>query len=208
MAPVLRRASRVQAAWDHGSAAAGAFAPSPRPGARLPGTIEVRPLGVTVVDLSCVAIDLPPDVNLVLGQAHFIKTVEDLHETLALSSGSLRFGVAFCEASGARLLRRSGNDDSLVDLATRYATDLGAGHCFVVVLREGYPVSVLNQLKLVPEVCRIYCATANPVEVVVAQTAQGRGILGVIDGESPVGVETDDDVVERKRLLRDLGYKL
>lgn len=160
------------------------------------------------MDLQTVAIEKPDDANVVLGQAHFIKSVEDLHEALAGSSPHLRFGIAFCEASGKCLVRRSGNDDHLVDIAVRNALAIGAGHSFVVLLREGYPVNVLNQLKSVPEVCGIYCATANPVEVVVARTELGRAILGVVDGSIPVGVETEDDVTERKSLLRAIGYKL
>lgn len=160
------------------------------------------------MELHLVPIDKPDDLNVILGQAHFVKTVEDLHETLVGTSPHLRFGLAFCEASGKRLVRRSGNDDELVELATRNALAVGAGHLFVVVLREGYPVNVLNQLKNVPEVCGIYCATANPVEVVVAETSSGRGVLGVVDGASPLGVEGDDDVAERKALLRAIGYKL
>lgn len=160
------------------------------------------------VELELVAIEKPDDLNLVLGQAHFIKTVDDLHETLAGSSPHLRFGIAFCESSGPRLVRRSGNDDELVDLAVRNLRAIGAGHAFLVFLRDGFPVNVLNQLKQVPEVCRLFCATANPVQVVVAETEQGRGILGVVDGAAPLGVEGDDDVAERRTLLRTLGYKL
>ena len=160
------------------------------------------------MDLLTVQIENPEELNLILGQSHFIKTVEDLHETLAQSSPALRFGLAFCESSGSRLVRSSGNDAGLVALAQRNALAIGAGHSFIVFLRNGFPVSVLNALKLVPEVCRIFCATANPVEVVVAETGQGRGILGVVDGGSPLGVETPDDVVERKALLRRFGYKL
>lgn len=154
------------------------------------------------------SIEKPEDANLILGQSHFIKTVEDLHETLAGSSPHLRFGLAFCESSGPRLVRHSGNDAELVELATRNALAVGAGHAFVVFLRDGFPVNVLNQVKQVPEVCRIYCATANPVDVVVAVTPTGRGILGVIDGGTPLGIETDEDVFARKELLRKLGYKL
>jgi adenosine/AMP kinase len=159
------------------------------------------------MELSTVPIEKPDDVNLVLGQSHFIKTVEDVYEALAGSSPQLRFGLAFCESSGACLVRRAGNDDELTALAVQNALAVGAGHAFVVFLREGFPVNVLNALKLVPEVCRIYCATANPVEVVVAETAQGRAILGVVDGSAPKGVESDDDVSARKALLRQLGYK-
>ncbi|HYY77630.1 MAG TPA: adenosine-specific kinase [Actinomycetes bacterium] len=160
------------------------------------------------MELHVVPIDKPQDVNLILGQAHFIKTVEDLHEALAQASPVLRFGVAFCESSGPRLVRRTGNDAELVELAVAAAQALGAGHCFVVLLREGFPISVLNAVKLVPEVCRVYCATANPVEAVVAETDHGRAILGVVDGEPPLGVETDQDVRDRHSLLRSIGYKL
>ena len=160
------------------------------------------------LQLITVAIEKPEELNLILGQAHFIKTVDDLYETLAGSSPHLRFGIAFCESSGPRLVRRAGNDGELVELAVRNALALGAGHSFIVFLREGYPVNVLNQVKQVPEVCRVYCATANPVEVVLAETPHGRAILGVIDGASPVSVETEADVVTRRDLLRSIGYKL
>ena len=160
------------------------------------------------MQLCVVPIEKPEDLNVILGQAHFVKTVEDLHETLVGSSPHLRFGLAFCEASGKCLVRRSGNDPELEDLAVRNALALGAGHCFVVFVREGYPVNVLNQLKQVPEVCNIYCATANRVEVVLAETELGRGVLGVIDGSGPLGVETEADVSDRKSLLRAIGYKL
>jgi adenosine/AMP kinase len=160
------------------------------------------------MEIVAVRIEKPDDVNVVLGQAHFIKTVEDLHEVLAQSSAQLRFGVAFCESSGPRLVRRSGNDAELVELATRNASAIGAGHSFLVALRGGFPVSVLNALKAVPEVCSIHCATANPVEVLVAVLPGGRGILGVVDGGAPLGVENDADVAERKQLLRRFGYKL
>jgi len=160
------------------------------------------------MELQAVPIQKPEDLNVIVGHAHFIKTVEDLHEALVGVGPHLRFGLAFCEASGPCLVRRSGNDDGLVELAVRNAVALGAGHCFVVLLREGFPVNVLNQLKGVPEVCTINCATANRVEVLVAVTELGRGIVGVIDGRVPAGVETDDDVADRKRMLRDIGYKL
>jgi adenosine/AMP kinase len=160
------------------------------------------------VSLDVVAVDKPDDVNVIIGQAHFIKSVEDLHEALAGAGGALRFGIAFCEASGPRLVRRSGNDAALVELATRNAAAIGAGHSFVVHLADGFQVSVLNQLKMVPEVCHVFCATANPVDVLVAETGGGRGIAGVVDGAAPAGVETDDDVAERKALLRAIGYKL
>jgi len=155
-----------------------------------------------------VPIDKPADLNVIIGQAHFIKTVDDLHEALAGVSPHLRFGVAFCEASSARLVRRSGNDEELTGLAAANALAISAGHAFVILLREGFPVNVLNTLKAVPEVCTIFCATANPVDVLVAVTDRGRGIIGVIDGSPPVGIEQDTDVAERRSLLRTLGYKL
>jgi adenosine/AMP kinase len=160
------------------------------------------------MELRTVRVENPEELNLILGQSHFIKTVEDLHEVLAQSSAALAFGLAFCESSGPRLVRSSGNDDGLIGLAERNALAIGAGHSFIVFLRGGFPISVLNAIKLVPEVCRIFCATANPVEVVVGETDQGRAILGVVDGWSPVGVETADDAGERRALLRRFGYKL
>ena len=160
------------------------------------------------MELHTVRIERPDDANVIVGQAHVIKTVEDLHVALAGASPQLRFGVAFCESSGPRLVRHSGNDAALVEVATRNAVAIGAGHAFVVVLRLGFPVNVLNALKLIPEVCTIFCATANPVDVVVAETEAGRGILGVIDGGAPLGVETEKDVDDRRRLLRTIGYKL
>jgi uncharacterized protein len=159
------------------------------------------------VDVTAVTFDKPDDLNVILGQSHFIKTVEDLHEVCVNVPG-LRFGIAFNEASGPRLVRRSGNDDELVDISTRNAQEIGAGHLFVLALRDGFPINVLNAIKSVPEVCRVFCATANPLEVVVGQTEQGRGVLGVIDGSPPAGVETHDDEVERKQMLRRFGYKL
>ena len=155
-----------------------------------------------------VPVATPDGVNLIFGQSHFIKTVEDVYETLVGSSPHLRFGLAFCEASGPRLVRRAGNDATLVALAVQHASAIGAGHSFIVFLREGFPVNVLNQVKAVPEVCHIFCATANPVQVLVAETEQGRGVLGVVDGETPVGVENDDDERDRRTLLREIGYKL
>lgn len=160
------------------------------------------------VDIEVVPLDKPDDVNVIVGQSHFIKTVEDLHEALAGVGGMLRFGVAFCEASGARLVRHTGNDEELVDLAVNAAVAVAAGHVFVIMLRDGFPVNVLNQVKAVPEVCTVYCATANPVQILVAVTEAGRGVTGVIDGEPPVGVETERDIAERKELLRAIGYKL
>jgi adenosine/AMP kinase len=159
------------------------------------------------VDVVTVRFDKPDDLNVVVGQSHFIKTVEDLHEACVHVPG-LRFGIAFNEASGPCLVRRSGNDQELVDVAVRGAQAIGAGHVFVVAMRDGFPINVLNAIKAVPEVCRIFCATANPLEVVVVVTEQGRGVLGVVDGGSPQGVETDEDVAERKAMLRRFGYKL
>ena len=159
-------------------------------------------------EIIIVPVDVPDGVNLIFGQSHFIKTVEDLYEALVGSSPHLRFGLAFCEASGPRLVRRAGNDPALVDLAVRHALAVGAGHSFIVFLREGFPVNVLNQVKAVPEVCGIYCATANPVQVLVAETEQGRGVLGVVDGAAPLGVEDEGDEADRRALLRDIGYKL
>jgi uncharacterized protein len=160
------------------------------------------------VSLDVVWLDKPEEVNVIIGQAHFIKTVEDLHEALAGVSPHLRFGIAFCEASAARLVRRSGNDPELTALAVANAQAVGAGHAFVIMLREGFPINVMAPVKAVPEVCTIFCATANPAGVLVAVTDRGRGIAGVIDGSPPVGVETDTDVAERHRLLRAIGYKL
>lgn len=160
------------------------------------------------IELSVVPVENPGGLNVIVGQSHFIKTVEDLHEALVGSSPSLLFGIAFCEASGKRLVRTSGNDDELVELATRNAEAIGAGHVFVVFLKDGFPVNVLRQISAVPEVCSIFCATANPLEIVIAESKLGRGVMGVIDGEVPLGVEGADDVAERKALLRAIGYKL
>jgi len=161
------------------------------------------------VELTLVGIDKPEALNFVLGQSHFIKTVEDIHEALVTAVPGIRFGLAFCEASGARLVRKSGTDDDLVALASRNAQAIGAGHSFLLFLGEGFfPINVLNTLQAVPEVCRIFCATANPTQVIVVESEQGRGILGVIDGEPPLGVEDAEGVAWRKGLLRQIGYKL
>lgn len=160
------------------------------------------------LELSTVPIEKPEGLNVIVGQAHFIKTVEDLHERLVETNPRLRFGIAFCEASGPCLIRLSGNDPELVELAGRNAEAIGCGHSFLVMLKDGFPVSVLNAVKNVSEVCTVHCATANPVEVVVGQSDLGRAILGVIDGMPPAGFETADDEAERKRTLRHLGYKL
>ena len=161
------------------------------------------------MQLLSVKIDKPEATNFILGQTHFIKTVEDVHEALVGAVPGIKFGLAFCEASGKCLVRLSGTDAAMVELAQKNALALGAGHSFIVFLGDGFfPVNVLNALKSVPEVCRIFCATANPAEVVIAQTEQGRGILGVIDGAAPLGVESDADVAWRKGFLRQIGYKL
>jgi uncharacterized protein len=162
----------------------------------------------SAVSFEVVAVEKPEDVNVIIGQSHFIKTVEDLHEALVGVGPHLRFGLAFCEASQARLVRRSGNDEELIACATANASAIAAGHAFVIVLRHGFPINVMNQIKSVPEVCTVFCATANPVDVLVAVTGRGRGVVGVIDGSPPVGVETDADVAERSQLLRTIGYKL
>lgn len=151
---------------------------------------------------------MPKDCNLVIGQAHFIKTVEDLHEALAETMPNAKFGLAFCESSGPCLVRSSGNDAELKAAAEKAGMLLSAGHAFVIILRGAYPVSVLNRIKNVSEVCNIFCASANPVQIIIAETEQGRGILGVIDGFKSKGVETEKDVQERKALLRKIGYKL
>jgi len=160
------------------------------------------------MEIFTVRLEKPEDVNIILGQAHFIKTVEDLHEVLVTSVPGGKFGIAFCESSGPCLVRYSGNDDKLLEMARTNAAELGAGHSFIILLKGIYPINVLNSVKNVQEVCRVFCATANPVEVVIAESEQGRGILGVIDGYKPKGVETEEDIVEREKLLRDFGYKI
>lgn len=160
------------------------------------------------MDLSLVTIENPDELNLILGASHFIKTVEDLHEALVQSAPGIKFGLAFCEASGATLVRRSGNDDALMELAQKNALALGAGHSFIIFLGAGFfPINVLNAIKQVPEVVNIFCATANPVQVIVAESEQGRGILGVIDGSKSKGVEDDEGVRWRQDFLRKIGYK-
>jgi hypothetical protein len=161
------------------------------------------------MDLSTISIDKPDEINFILGQTHFIKTVEDIHEALVTTVPGIKFGLAFCEASEPCLVRWTGTDEAMIALAQQNAMALAAGHCFILFLGEGFfPIHVLNTLKGVPEVCRIFCATANPTEVIVAETGQGRGILGVIDGFSPKGIEGDDDITHRKAFLRQIGYKL
>ena len=158
--------------------------------------------------LKVVPIEKPEPINFILGQSHFIKTVEDMHETLVTAVPGIKFGIAFCEASGKALVRWSGTDETMIELAQKNALALSAGHSFIIFLGEGfYPVNVLNAIKMVPEVARIFCATANPVEVIVAETEQGRGILGVIDGVTTTGIEGEEDIAWRKGFLRMIGYK-
>jgi uncharacterized protein len=160
------------------------------------------------MNLTVVKIEKPEEINFILGQSHFIKTVEDIHEALVTAVPGIKFGLAFCEASGKCLVRWTGNDPEMIDLACQNAQAIGAGHSFILFLGSGFfPVNVLNAVKMVPEVCRIFCATANPVEVILAETDQGRGILGVVDGSSPKGVEGDEDIAWRKGFLRQIGYK-
>jgi uncharacterized protein len=161
------------------------------------------------MQLSTLKIDKPDEINFVLGQSHFVKTVEDVHEALVQTVPGIKFGFAFCEASGALLVRWSGTDDRLIELAKRNALALSAGHAFILFLGAGFfPINILNTLKNIPEVCRIFCATANSVEVVIAETEQGRGIMGVIDGGKSKGVEDEAGIAWRKDLLRKIGYKL
>jgi len=161
-----------------------------------------------VLDLSVVEIEVPKDANVILGTAHFIKTVEDLYEALKSSVPDIRFGIGFCESSGPCLVRCEGNDDELRNLATNYASKLGCGHSFIIFVRNAFPINAMEKIKQVPEVCTIHAATANPLQVVVAETEQGRGILGVIDGMKNKGVETEADVKARREFLRKIGYKL
>jgi adenosine/AMP kinase len=161
------------------------------------------------MELKIITIEKPEAINFILGQSHFIKSVEDLHEALVNSVPGIQFGLAFCEASGACLVRWSGTNPAMTDLAKKNALAIAAGHCFIIFLGEGfYPVNVLNTVKQVPEVCRIFCATANPTEVILAETAQGRAILGVVDGSAPKGLEDEEGIAWRKGLLRQIGYKL
>jgi hypothetical protein len=160
------------------------------------------------LNLEIVKVEKPENLNIIIGQAHFIKTVEDIYEVLIGSMPSIKFGFAFCESSGKCLVRGEGNDEELKKIAIDNALRIGCGHTFFIILKDAYPINVLNQIKNVPEVCRIFCATANPVQVIVAYTEQGRGILGVIDGFSPKGIEEEEDVKWRKELLRNIGYKL
>ncbi len=160
------------------------------------------------MDTTIIKIEKPEPINFILGQSHFIKTVEDIHEALVNTVPGIKFGLAFCEASGKCLIRWSGTDEVMVELAKKNAQAIGAGHSFILFLSEGYfPLNILNVVKAVPEVVHIYCATANPTEVLVVQTDQGRGILGVVDGSSPKGIENNEEIAWRKDLLRKIGYK-
>ncbi|HEX15842.1 MAG: hypothetical protein DRG33_06870 [Deltaproteobacteria bacterium] len=159
------------------------------------------------MELKTVKLEFPEGCNIILGQSHFIKTVEDLYEIMVGGVPGVKFGLAFCEASGHRLIRSDGNDPELVEVACRNAEKVAAGHTFVIVMKEAFPINVLNAVKACPEVCRIFCATANPVEVIVAETEQGRGVLGIIDGYTPLGREDEEGIKWRKDLLRKLGYK-
>lgn len=155
-----------------------------------------------------VRIEKPPDMNFILGQAHFIKTVEDIHEAVVSTNPGMKFGLAFCESSGPALVRFTGNDKNLIEIAKKNALSLSSGHCFILFMESGFPVNILNTIKNLSVVCTVYCATANPVEVIVAETEQGRGIMGVIDGTRSKGVETESDIKTRKEFLRKIGYKM
>ena len=159
------------------------------------------------MELKIVKIENPNSMNMILGQSHFIKTVEDIYEAMVSTVPMAKFGLAFCEASDVCLVRHTGTDNEMLELAQKNAYALSAGHCFIVFMKDMFPVNVLNAIKNVPEVCRIFCATANPVEVIIAETEQGRGILGVIDGFSAKGIETEKDIDARRNLLRQIGYK-
>ncbi len=160
------------------------------------------------MELKLVAVEIPEGCNIIIGHSHFIKTVEDLHEIMVGTVPSVKFGIAFCEASGPCLIRVTGNDETLQQVATKNAQAIAAGHSFVILLKDAFPVNFLNAIKQCQEVCKIHCATANPVQVILAETDQGRGILGVVDGFSPKGVEGPEDVQKRKDFLRAIGYKL
>jgi len=160
------------------------------------------------MDIRSVKIDKPDDVNIVLGHSHFIKTAEDLYEAIVNSVPNAKFGLAFCEASGPCLVRSEGNDEDLKKIAQENGLSIGAGHCFIILIKDAFPINIIGKIKEVAEVCTIYCATANPVEVLLAKTDQGRGVIGVVDGSSPKGIETEDDKKQRKEFLRKIGYKL
>ncbi len=160
------------------------------------------------MDIQVVPVENPDELNFVLGQSHFIKTIEDIHEALVQTIPGIQFGLAFCEASGPRLVRYSGTNDELVKLAQTNAMNIGAGHSFILFLKEAFPINILPVLRNVPEICRIFCATANPTQVLLAETGQGKGILGVVDGFPPLGIEKEEDIATRKSFLRTIGYKI
>jgi adenosine/AMP kinase len=160
------------------------------------------------MEIKAVRLEIPEGGNIIVGQSHFIKTVEDLYEVIVSGVPGAKFGLAFCEASGHRLIRTEGNDADMVKVAQQNASQVAAGHSFIVVLKDAFPINVLNAIKMCQEVCTIYCATANPIEVIIAETDQGRGIMGVIDGAPPQGIEDDAGVQWRRKLLRDFRYKL
>jgi len=160
------------------------------------------------MEFKTVSIEKPEDMNFILGQSHFIKTVEDIHEALITTVPGITFGVAFCEASADCLVRFSGNDEELMDLAKKNAFSLSAGHSFIIFMKNAFPINIMDAVKRVPEVCRIFCATANPVQVIIAETAQGRGIMGVIDGFKSKGIEDEENIRKRKDFLRMIGYKI
>ncbi len=160
------------------------------------------------MNLLTITIEKPEEMNFILGHSHFIKTVEDLYEAIVQTAPAMKFGLAFCEASGPALVRWAGNNQKLVDLAKQNAMAIGAGHTFIIFLEGGFPINILNTIKAVPEVCRIHCATSNPVDVVIAENGEGRAVLGVVDGARPKGVETEQDIATRKEFLRKIGYKL
>ncbi|MEJ2535458.1 MAG: adenosine-specific kinase [Calditrichia bacterium] len=159
------------------------------------------------MEIKTIDITKPAEINIILGQSHFIKTVEDIHETIIQTVPGVKFGLAFCEASQDRLVRWAGNDDEMIQLAQKNAMDIGAGHSFIIFLKNAFPINILNSIKMVPEVCTIFCATANQVQVVLAETNIGRAILGVVDGQSPLGIEKEKDIAHRKEFLRKIGYK-
>lgn len=165
-------------------------------------------IGATMLEFKTVKIDVPEGGNIVLGMAHFIKTVEDLHEALVNAVPNIRFGIGFCESSGPCLVRHEGNDEELRQLAAKKAFEISCGHSFIILLKNAFPINVLDKVKNVPEVCTIYAATANPLEVIIAETNQGRGIIGVVDGSASKGIETKKDIKHRKEFLRKIGYKL
>ncbi|MBA4312817.1 MAG: hypothetical protein C0417_09325 [Chlorobiaceae bacterium] len=160
------------------------------------------------MEFKIVSIEKPADMNFILGQAHFIKTVEDAYEAIVSTNPNMKFGIAFCEASGPALVRYIGNDQKLMEIAKKNAMEIGCGHSFIIFMENGFPINILNVIKNLPEVCNIYCATANPVEVIIAETEHGRGIMGVIDGMKSKGIETDTDIKHRQEFLRKIGYKL